>query len=60
MLRLLPECSDILCTHPMFGPRSACEIDLMQGKNFMYSDIRIRNKERYVGLCGVWYYMLQL
>ncbi|XP_027332969.1 arogenate dehydrogenase 1, chloroplastic-like [Abrus precatorius] len=42
LLRVLPEESDILCTHPMFGPES--------GKNgwkdltFMYDEVRIRDE----------------
>ncbi|KAJ8769433.1 hypothetical protein K2173_002923 [Erythroxylum novogranatense] len=42
LLRVLPEESDVLCTHPMFGPES--------GKNgwndlaFVYEKVRIRDK----------------
>ncbi|KAK7387485.1 hypothetical protein VNO78_28329 [Psophocarpus tetragonolobus] len=42
LLRVLPEDSDILCTHPMFGPQTAKNgwTDL----TFMYDKVRIRDE----------------
>ncbi|KAK4277774.1 hypothetical protein QN277_015722 [Acacia crassicarpa] len=42
LLEVLPEESDILCTHPMFGPQGAK--DGWRGHNFMYEKVRIRNE----------------
>ena len=45
MMRLLPPAADILCTHPMFGPRSAR--DGLHGHRFMFdSSVRIQDKTR--------------
>lgn len=41
--KALPEESDILCTHPMFGPQGAK--DGWRGHNFMYEKVRIRNED---------------
>ncbi|KAI9106552.1 hypothetical protein K1719_022080 [Acacia pycnantha] len=43
LLQFLPEESDILCTHPMFGPQGAK--DGWDGHNFVYEEVRIRNKD---------------
>ncbi|ESW35584.1 hypothetical protein PHAVU_001G247200 [Phaseolus vulgaris] len=42
LLRELPEHSDILCTHPMFGPVSGK--NGWKGLTFMYDKVRIRNE----------------
>ncbi|KAK4277775.1 hypothetical protein QN277_015722 [Acacia crassicarpa] len=42
LLQVLPKESDILCTHPMFGPQGAK--DGWRGHNFMYDKVRIRNE----------------
>jgi len=41
-LQVLPEESDILCTHPMFGPESGK--DGWNNLNFMYDKVRIRDE----------------
>lgn len=43
LLQVLPEESDILCTHPMFGPASGK--DGWRDLNFMYEKVRIRNED---------------
>ncbi|XP_028797652.1 arogenate dehydrogenase 1, chloroplastic-like [Neltuma alba] len=43
LLQVLPEESDILCTHPMFGPVSGN--DGWRDLNFMYEKVRIRNED---------------
>jgi hypothetical protein len=48
MQGLLPPSADILCTHPMFGPRSAGGAQGLAGKIFMYDIIRVRDTARYV------------
>lgn len=40
--QVLPQESDVLCTHPMFGPESGK--DGWKGLNFMYEKVRIRNE----------------
>jgi arogenate dehydrogenase (NADP+), plant len=45
MLDVLPEESDILCTHPMFGPESGKFG--WQGLPFLYEKVRISDNERY-------------
>lgn len=40
--KVLPEDSDVLCTHPMFGPESGK--DGWNGLCFMYERVRIRNE----------------
>ncbi|KAK7300472.1 hypothetical protein RJT34_11316 [Clitoria ternatea] len=42
LLRVLPEESDILCTHPMFGPVSGK--DGWKDLTFMYDKVRIRDE----------------
>lgn len=42
LLQVVPEESDLLCTHPMFGPESAREG--WKGLNFMYDRVRIRDE----------------
>ncbi|KAK7305934.1 hypothetical protein VNO77_43847 [Canavalia gladiata] len=42
LLRVLPEESDILCTHPMFGPMTAK--DGWRDMTFMYEKVRIRDE----------------
>ncbi|KAK3019495.1 hypothetical protein RJ639_003167 [Escallonia herrerae] len=42
LLQVLPEDSDVLCTHPMFGPESGR--DGWQGLTFMYDRVRIRDE----------------
>jgi prephenate dehydrogenase len=44
MLDVLPEDSDILCTHPMFGPESGKFG--WQGLPFLYEKVRISDNER--------------
>lgn len=47
MTRLLPPSADILCTHPMFGPRSASGPGGLQGQRFMFDrSIRITDISR--------------
>lgn len=46
MVKLLPTSADILCTHPMFGPRSASGANALSGKNFMVNRVRISDDER--------------
>ncbi|XP_031373875.1 arogenate dehydrogenase 1, chloroplastic-like [Punica granatum] len=43
LLQVVPEDSDILCTHPMFGPESGK--DGWEGLNFMYERVRVRDHE---------------
>ncbi|CAI8586360.1 unnamed protein product [Vicia faba] len=43
LLRVLPEESDILCTHPMFGPESGK--DGWKDLTFMYDKVRIRDED---------------
>ncbi|XP_073305339.1 arogenate dehydrogenase 1, chloroplastic-like isoform X2 [Primulina huaijiensis] len=43
MLQVLPHESDVLCTHPMFGPDSGKHG--WNGLSFMYDKIRIRNED---------------
>lgn len=43
MLQVLPHESDVLCTHPMFGPDSGKHG--WKGLPFMYDKIRIRNED---------------
>ncbi|KAL3653433.1 ATP-binding cassette transporter CGR1 [Castilleja foliolosa] len=42
MLQLLPHDSDVLCTHPMFGPESGK--DGWNNLSFMYDKVRITNE----------------
>lgn len=42
MGKVLPEESDVLCTHPMFGPESGR--DGWNGLAFMYERVRIRDE----------------
>ncbi|KAI3458481.1 hypothetical protein Pfo_015144 [Paulownia fortunei] len=42
MLQVLPHNSDVLCTHPMFGPESGR--DGWKDLSFMYDKVRIRNE----------------
>ncbi|KAI4306903.1 hypothetical protein L6164_030143 [Bauhinia variegata] len=42
LLQALPEDSDILCTHPMFGPESGK--NGWKGLTFMYEKVRIRDE----------------
>lgn len=42
LLRELPEDSDILCTHPMFGPQTAN--NGWADHTFMYDKVRIRDE----------------
>uniref|UniRef100_A0A2N9J5G0 Prephenate/arogenate dehydrogenase domain-containing protein n=1 Tax=Fagus sylvatica TaxID=28930 RepID=A0A2N9J5G0_FAGSY len=42
LLRVVPEDSDVLCTHPMFGPESGK--DGWKGLNFMFERVRIRDE----------------
>ncbi|KAJ9683955.1 hypothetical protein PVL29_016447 [Vitis rotundifolia] len=42
LLQVLPEESDVLCTHPMFGPESGR--DGWNGLAFMYERVRIRDE----------------
>lgn len=42
LLQVLPEESDVLCTHPMFGPESGR--DGWNGLSFMYERVRIRDE----------------
>ncbi|KAK4489307.1 hypothetical protein RD792_005111 [Penstemon davidsonii] len=42
MLQVLPHDSDVLCTHPMFGPESGK--DGWKELTFMYDKVRIRNE----------------
>ncbi|KAF7830905.1 arogenate dehydrogenase 1, chloroplastic-like [Senna tora] len=42
LLQVLPEESDILCTHPMFGPDSGK--DGWRDLNFMYEKVRVRDE----------------
>ncbi|KAL6545105.1 ATP-binding cassette transporter CGR1 [Orobanche hederae] len=42
MLQVLPHDSDVLCTHPMFGPESGR--DGWKDLNFMYDKVRITNE----------------
>lgn len=42
LLRVLPEESDILCTHPMFGPESGK--NGWNNLNFMYDKVRMRDE----------------
>ncbi|KAH6837472.1 hypothetical protein C2S53_018187 [Perilla frutescens var. hirtella] len=42
MLRALPHDSDVLCTHPMFGPESGK--DGWNDLSFMFDKVRIRNE----------------
>ena len=44
MQQLLPEDSDILCTHPMFGPESGKYG--WQGLPFIYEKVRIADADR--------------
>ncbi|XP_052184485.1 arogenate dehydrogenase 2, chloroplastic-like isoform X1 [Diospyros lotus] len=41
LLQVLPPESDLLCTHPMFGPESGR--DGWNGLNFMYEKVRVRD-----------------
>ncbi|KAL6509366.1 ATP-binding cassette transporter CGR1 [Orobanche gracilis] len=43
MLQVLPHDSDVLCTHPMFGPESGR--DGWKDLNFMYEKVRITNED---------------
>lgn len=43
LLQVLPEDSDVLCTHPMFGPESGKHG--WRDLNFMYERVRVRDKE---------------
>ena len=42
MGKVLPEESDVLCTHPMFGPESGK--DGWNGLSFMFERVRIRDE----------------
>ncbi|XP_030464195.1 arogenate dehydrogenase 1, chloroplastic-like isoform X1 [Syzygium oleosum] len=42
LLRVLPEDSDVLCTHPMFGPESGKHG--WRDLNFMYDKVRVREE----------------
>ncbi|XP_010554695.1 PREDICTED: arogenate dehydrogenase 1, chloroplastic-like [Tarenaya hassleriana] len=42
LLQVVPEDCDILCTHPMFGPRSGK--DGWKGLAFMYDKVRLRDE----------------
>lgn len=44
LLKLMPEDTDILCTHPMFGPESGKYS--WKDLNFCYEKVRILNNER--------------
>lgn len=43
LLQVLPEDSDVLCTHPMFGPESGK--DGWRDLNFMYERVRVRDEK---------------
>lgn len=43
LLQVVPEESDLICTHPMFGPESGSEG--WKGLNFMYDRVRIRDED---------------
>ncbi|PIA59598.1 hypothetical protein AQUCO_00400466v1 [Aquilegia coerulea] len=43
LLQVLPEETDVLCTHPMFGPESGK--NGWEGLAFMYEKVRIRNED---------------
>lgn len=45
MMTILPDESDILCTHPMFGPESG-KLG-WQGLPFLYDRIRVADFDRY-------------
>ncbi|XP_041026672.1 arogenate dehydrogenase 1, chloroplastic-like [Juglans microcarpa x Juglans regia] len=53
LLRVVPEESDVLCTHPMFGPQSGK--DGWKGLNFMYDRVRIRDE----GICSSFLHIFQ-
>ncbi|KAJ1428527.1 hypothetical protein B484DRAFT_329455 [Ochromonadaceae sp. CCMP2298] len=52
MLEVLPESSDILCTHPMFGPESGKSG--WQGLPFLYDKIRVSNFDRCERFLSIW------
>ncbi|XP_076882980.1 arogenate dehydrogenase 1, chloroplastic-like [Bidens hawaiensis] len=43
LLQEVPEDSDLVCTHPMFGPESGK--DGWKGLNFMYERVRVRDED---------------
>ncbi|MFS8012928.1 putative arogenate dehydrogenase (NADP(+)) [Helianthus anomalus] len=43
LLQEVPEDSDVVCTHPMFGPESGK--DGWNGLNFMYERVRVRDED---------------
>lgn len=52
MLQYLPDDSDILCTHPMFGPESGKFG--WQGLPFLYDRVRIADDERCKHFLSLW------
>jgi arogenate dehydrogenase (NADP+), plant len=52
MLSVLPAESDILCTHPMFGPESGKFG--WQGLPFLFDKVRIRDAERCERFLSIW------
>ena len=48
MMNALPDDSDILCSHPMFGPESGKFG--WQGLPFIYEKVRVNDINRLVGL----------